>query len=143
MELKGENPFKIRSYQNAYKLLAKLGTPLAEMSEEEIGALKGVGSAISGKIKELLDTGKMNTLERYKEQVPEGIQELVQRVWIEISRRGQEAAGVFSQESIKFFVRQREGGSRRPPGRFAELCSPAKNRRDRRFAKTRSGTRQA
>jgi len=78
MELKGENPFKIRSYQNAYKLLAKLGTPLAEMSEEEIGALKGVGSAISGKIKELLDTGKMNTLERYKEQVPEGIQELVQ-----------------------------------------------------------------
>jgi DNA polymerase (family 10) len=77
MELHNENPYKIRSYQNASSLLSKLGTPLAAMSPEEIQSLKGVGSAISGKIQELLETGMMNTLERYKEKTPLGIQQLV------------------------------------------------------------------
>lgn len=78
MELQGENPYKIRSYETAAGLLSKLGIPLSEMTVEEIQALKGVGSAISGKIQELLTAGKMKTLERYKEQVPEGIQEMLQ-----------------------------------------------------------------
>ena len=77
MELKGENPFKIRSYQKAYALLRKLGTPLTEMSVEEIQSLEGVGSAISAKIQELIESGKMKTLERYKAEVPAGIQKLV------------------------------------------------------------------
>lgn len=77
MELKGENPFKIRSYQKAYALLRKLGTPLTEMSSEEIQSLEGVGSAISAKIQELIESGKMKTLERYKAEVPPGIQKLV------------------------------------------------------------------
>ncbi len=78
MELENENPFKIRSYQNAYGLLNKMGTPLSEMSEEEIKSLKGVGKAIAGKIGELLETGKMSTLERYKANVPDGIIEMLQ-----------------------------------------------------------------
>ena len=77
MELHGENPYKIRSYQRAYAYLGKLGTPLSDMSEEEIMALPGVGKAISGKIGELLSVGKMQTLERYKEMTPPGIQEMV------------------------------------------------------------------
>ena len=77
MELHGENPFKIRSYQKAYAHLGKMGTPLGSMTEKEISALPGVGKAITGKIGELLDVGKMNTLERFKEKTPEGIQELV------------------------------------------------------------------
>ena len=78
MELEGENPFKIRSYQNAYLNLRKMDQPLSELSEAELAALKGVGKAISGKIRELLETGKMATLERYKAQVPEGVQEILQ-----------------------------------------------------------------
>ncbi len=78
MELHGENPYKIRSYQNAYMTLRKLDQPLTEMSDEEIGNLKGVGKAISGKIRELLDTGKMATLERYRAQTPPGVQEMLQ-----------------------------------------------------------------
>lgn len=78
MELHGENPFKIRSYENAYRNLRNLDRPLAEMSQEEIAALPGVGSAISGKIGELLDSGKMQALEKYRAQTPEGIQEMLQ-----------------------------------------------------------------
>lgn len=77
MELHGENPFKIRSYQNAYRTLRALEQPLAGMADEEIAAIKGVGSAISGKIRELLETGRMQTLEKYKAKTPEGIQEML------------------------------------------------------------------
>ncbi len=77
MEFQDENPFKIRSYTNAAGLISKLGDPLTEMSEKELKELKGVGMAISGKILELIATGKMATLERYKSQVPAGIQELL------------------------------------------------------------------
>ena len=77
MELHGENPFKIRSYQNAYLTLRKLERPLTEMESSEISAIKGVGTAIAEKIRELLDTGKMNTLQQYLDKTPEGVQEML------------------------------------------------------------------
>jgi DNA polymerase (family X) len=77
MELHGENTFKIRSYHNVYITLRKLDKPLSEMSDEEIVAIKGVGKAIGEKIRELLETGRMNTLEKYKAMTPEGVQEML------------------------------------------------------------------
>lgn len=77
MELHGENPFKIRSYQNAYRTLRSLDQPLADMEEAEIAGIKGVGKAISGKIRELVENGKMEALEKYKAKTPEGIQEML------------------------------------------------------------------
>lgn len=78
MELHGENPFKIRSYQNAYLTLRKIPEQLTEMAPEEMENLKGVGKAISGKIAELLSTGEMSTLKKYEEMTPPGIRELLQ-----------------------------------------------------------------
>lgn len=78
MELHGENPFKIRSYQNAYLTLRKLDRPLTEMEAAEISAIKGVGQAIAEKIRELLDTGRMNTLQQYLDKTPPGVQEMLQ-----------------------------------------------------------------
>lgn len=77
MELHGENPFKIRSYQNAYLTLRKLDRPLTEMSKVEMDAIKGVGSAIAAKIQELLLTGNMQTLEKYKALTPPGVIEMM------------------------------------------------------------------
>lgn len=78
MELHEENPFKIRSYQNAYMTLRKLDLPLVEMDDGAIAAIKGVGAAIAAKIRELLTSGKMETLEKYKAMTPPGIQEMLQ-----------------------------------------------------------------
>ncbi|MEQ8704327.1 MAG: PHP domain-containing protein [Phaeodactylibacter sp.] len=77
MELHGENPFKIRSYQSAYRNLRAYEQPLAELSAEEISSIKGVGKAISGKIQELLEAGQMATLEKYRDKTPAGIQEML------------------------------------------------------------------
>ena len=77
MELHNENPFKIRSYENAYITLRKLDKPLAEMSRTEIDTIKGVGKAIGDKIEELLKTGELETFEKYAEKTPAGVVDML------------------------------------------------------------------
>ncbi|MGB3799547.1 MAG: PHP domain-containing protein [Lewinella sp.] len=77
MELHGDNPFKIRSYTNAYNKLRKDDRDLASMSEPELQKLEGVGKAIAGKIHELATTGRMETLEKWRAKTPEGIREML------------------------------------------------------------------
>lgn len=77
MELYEEEDFKIRSYRNAYLTLRKTDRPLAEMSDSEIKAIKGVGPAIAGKIRELLNTGHMAALEKYRAETPPGVVEML------------------------------------------------------------------
>ncbi|MFK7809200.1 MAG: PHP domain-containing protein [Saprospiraceae bacterium] len=77
MELYGENPFRIKSYQNVYIQLRKLGDPLADMSATEMEALKGIGKGASSKITEILSTGKLAALEELKAKTPLGIQDML------------------------------------------------------------------
>lgn len=77
MELHGENPFKIRSYQNAYVTLRKLDTPLSTLTRAELEAIKGVGKNIADKILELLETQKLSTYEQYATQTPEGVRDML------------------------------------------------------------------
>jgi DNA polymerase (family 10) len=77
MELHDENPFKIRSYANAYLSLRKLEGNLSEMPKDELSAIPGVGIAIADKISELVTTGEMKTLNKYLELTPVGIQEML------------------------------------------------------------------
>lgn len=78
MELHDENQFKVRSYANAYINIRKFPEPLAEMEPEKLSDLPGIGKAISEKIKELLSTGEMETLNRYLAVTPPGIVEMLQ-----------------------------------------------------------------
>jgi DNA polymerase (family X) len=78
MELHQENSFKIKSYASAYITLRKIDTPLTEMNDAEIASIKGVGKAIAEKIRELLDTGKMTALEKYRSMTPQGVQDMIQ-----------------------------------------------------------------
>lgn len=78
MELHEEDDFRVRSYRNAYLNLRKLDRPLAEMPDAEIKGIKGVGPAIAGKIRELVTSGKMATLEKYREKTPPGVVEMLE-----------------------------------------------------------------
>ncbi len=77
MELHDENPFKIRSYANAFLSLRKLEGDPYSMTRDEYSEIKGVGSAIADKIIELLTTGEMKTLQKYKDLTPPSIQEML------------------------------------------------------------------
>ncbi len=60
LEIKGENPFKSRSYERAAEAVANLAQGAERVRAEKGGlqALPGVGKSIAEKIEELLDTGK-------------------------------------------------------------------------------------
>lgn len=79
LELKGENPFKIRAYQKAARAIEHHPKELKIMLEEgeDLRAIPGVGEAIAKKITELLTTGKLGYYENLKAEFPPGITNLL------------------------------------------------------------------
>jgi len=77
MELHGENSFKTRAYTNAYLAIRKWPQPITDMETYAINNIAGIGKTISIKIRELLDTGEIQTMEQYKDKTPIGIQEIL------------------------------------------------------------------
>ncbi|MCC6462272.1 MAG: DNA polymerase/3'-5' exonuclease PolX [Saprospiraceae bacterium] len=77
MELHEEDGFRIRTYRNVYLTLRKTDRSLAGMSDAEIKDIKGVGQAVAGKIRELLNSGKIDTLEKYRAKTPPGVVEML------------------------------------------------------------------
>ena len=77
LELHGENPFKTRSYNNAYLTIKKWPDKIVDLPVEELASIKGIGKAIQGKIRELAETGQMKTLDRYLSETPDGIVEML------------------------------------------------------------------
>ncbi len=74
LELKGENPFKTRAYQNGARTLESLSEPLETLiAEERLAKVKGIGSALSEKITELATTGKLAYFEELKASIPKGL----------------------------------------------------------------------
>jgi len=78
LELKGENPFKTRAYQNGARTIESLSEPLAKVVEEKrLGEIKGIGDALQQKITELVTTGKLKYYEDLKASIPPGMVDLL------------------------------------------------------------------
>jgi DNA polymerase (family 10) len=77
LELKDENPFKIRAYANAARAIdAWGGNPSDLQDEEALRKMPGIGKAIAEKVKELATTGSLKFLEELRSEFPPGILEL-------------------------------------------------------------------
>ena len=77
LELKGENPFKIRAYANAARSIEAWGGSLSDLQDEEaLSKIPGIGKSIADKIKELAATGSLKYLEELRAEFPAAILEL-------------------------------------------------------------------
>ncbi len=77
LELKGENPFKIRAYVNAARSLETWGGNVADLGNEEVlEKIPGIGKAIAAKIKELVETGSLKFFDDLRAEFPADILEL-------------------------------------------------------------------
>ena len=77
LELKGENPFKIRAYTNAARSIETFGGNLGDLKNEEaLEKIPGIGKAIAAKIKELVETGSLRFFEDLRSEFPAEILEL-------------------------------------------------------------------
>jgi DNA polymerase (family X) len=81
LELREENPFKVRSYRTAAETIEDTPTPLVELiasgGEAKLRELPGIGEAISKKIVELCDTGTFRLYEEVKAEIPETVLDLL------------------------------------------------------------------
>lgn len=77
LELKAENPFKVRAYTNAARAIETFGGNVSNFQDEEaVGKIPGIGKSIALKIKELAATGSLKYLEELSSEFPTGIMEL-------------------------------------------------------------------
>ncbi|BCD67727.1 DNA polymerase/3'-5' exonuclease PolX [Nitratiruptor sp. YY09-18] len=79
LEIKGENPFKVRAYRNAARTVENIGKPLEELVKEgyDLTKLPGIGADLSSYIKEIVTTGKFSKLEQIKEEIPPTLVEML------------------------------------------------------------------
>jgi len=82
MDLRGDDPFRLRSYRNAAEAIEVWPTPMSEIAKNEgvpgLQTIPGVGKAIAGKIVELLERGTFNAWEKLIAETPETLLDLLE-----------------------------------------------------------------
>lgn len=104
LEIKGENPFKIRAYQRASETIKHLETEVGILLERgELDEIPGIGSGIAEKIMEILTTGKCKYLEDLKKEIPEGLRKILEvpTVGPRTAKLVFESLGIKSIEELK------------------------------------------
>lgn len=77
LEIKGENPFRIRAYRKAGQHIEGLAKDVAGLSKKELLEIPGIGHDLAAKIEEYLKTGKVKSREDLRKEVPEGLAALL------------------------------------------------------------------
>ncbi len=82
MDIRGDDPFRLRSYRNAAEAIETWPKPLAEIAATEgvdgLLTIPGVGKAIAGKVIDLLDRGTFDAWERLVAETPASVLELLE-----------------------------------------------------------------
>jgi len=78
LEVKGENPFRIRAYRRAAQTLEGLSEDIAAIAERNaLQEVPGVGKDLAAKIQEYLSGGTIEYLEGLRKEIPAGVIELM------------------------------------------------------------------
>lgn len=78
LELKGENPFRVRAYQAAARAIMALpGDLRSAQASGALGETPGVGPATLEIVEELLDTGRCHALDELHDAVPPGLSDML------------------------------------------------------------------
>ena len=82
MELRGDDPFRWRSYRNAAEAIEVWPTPLKQIAEDEgvagLQTIPGVGKAIAGKVIEILARGSFDAWDKLTAETPESVLDLME-----------------------------------------------------------------
>lgn len=79
LEIGGENPFRIRAYRNASRLVGDARREFREAvaAGEDLTQLDGIGADLARKIAEFVTTGRLAALDELKAKFPPGLTDLL------------------------------------------------------------------
>ena len=82
MEVRGDDPFRLRSYRNAAEAIEVWPTSLKQIADEDgvtgLQEIPGIGKAIAGKVVDLLTKGTFDAWERLIAETPETVLDLLE-----------------------------------------------------------------
>lgn len=80
LEIKGDNPFRIRSYRNAARVIEGLSENLSDLVAEgrqDLREIPGIGEGIAKKVTELVTTGECQEHQKLLSEIPGSLLELL------------------------------------------------------------------
>ena len=104
LELRGENPFKIRAYQTGARALETLEGDLDALLEaDELGRVPGIGSALIEKVATLRRSGALPFLDKLRASVEPGLIEMLEIPGLGAKRvrKLNEALGIVGIDALK------------------------------------------
>ena len=79
LEIKGENPFKVRAYFSGARTLQTMEEDLGEViGEGRLGEIPGIGKALTEKVETLYTTGELEFYDKLVASVPSGLMDLLE-----------------------------------------------------------------
>lgn len=102
MEIRGENPFRCRAYENGARALEGLqGEPAEWLAGDVLGGVKGIGKGMQDNIREFVETGAIGLHTELCAEIPEGVVSMlnipglgakkIQKIWKELGIDSTEA----------------------------------------------------
>ncbi|MFC1514506.1 DNA polymerase/3'-5' exonuclease PolX [Candidatus Omnitrophota bacterium] len=74
LELKGDNPFRVRAYQRAAQHIEGLPESLKDIAKKDaLEEIPGIGKDLASKIKELVETGRSKYYRQLRSSLPSGL----------------------------------------------------------------------
>ncbi len=79
LEIEEANPFRVRAYRNAARTLRYLSRDAYKLVAAgfDLTTLPGIGKDLSGKIQQIIKTGKLDVLDRLHKDIPASVEELL------------------------------------------------------------------
>ena len=78
LQIKGDNPYKIRAYRKAAESIYHLDEDIAILYEKgRVREVPGIGDAVAGKIGEILTTGSCDYYDRLSKEIPAGLLDML------------------------------------------------------------------
>lgn len=117
LEIDNENPFRVRAYRNAARIVEGLPEEVEKIEQRgEVADIPGIGAGIAAKISELVRTNHLSYYEELKAKIPEGLLRM-----LDIPEVGPKTVALLKQklgiESIEQLEKaSREGALRDLPG---------------------------
>ncbi len=108
LEVKGENPFRIRAYRRGAQALEGLSEDIAAIAgRNALQEVPGIGKDLAGKIQEYLSSGKIEYLEALRKEIPAGVVDLmgIHGVGPKTAKLLYEQVGVDSVEKLEELAR--------------------------------------